>query len=133
MTLTRAVPPGGGGLACDRRVPAIRRASATSSPTTSCSGRRRCTARRRGANRTTAYLAAALVVLGPTLRYVHQWYAEDSAVLEFEAELGGLTVHGVDILRWNADDRLVEFTVMVRPLRGLQHLVTLMAAQLERS
>ena len=86
-----------------------------------------------GRERTTAYLAAALAVLGPTLRYVHQWYADDSAVLEFEAELDGLTVHGVDLLRWNADDRVVEFTVMVRPLKGLQHLVTLMGAELQRA
>jgi len=36
----------------------------------------------------------------------------------------------VDILRWNAEGKLVSFTVMVRPLRGLQKLVELMALQL---
>jgi SnoaL-like protein len=79
---------------------------------------------------TTAYLAAALVVLGPTLRYVEQWHNERSAVLEFEADLDGTFVQGVDMLRWNGDDRLVEFTVLVRPLRGLQTLVERMGAQL---
>ena len=39
---------------------------------------------------TTAYLSAALVVLGPSLRYVREWYGSDSAVLEFEATLDGL-------------------------------------------
>ena len=39
---------------------------------------------------TTQYLAAALVVLGPTLVYRREWYADDSAVLQFEAELDGL-------------------------------------------
>jgi len=33
-------------------------------------------------------------------------------------------------LRWNAEGKLVNFTVMVRPLRGLQRLVELMARQL---
>ena len=59
-----------------------------------------------------------------------QWYAERSAVLEFEAELDGLTVHGVDMLQWGDDGRLTEFTVMVRPFKGLNKLIELMAAQL---
>src|ERR1700722_14759575 len=69
---------------------------------------------------TTHYLASALAVLGPTLRYVSEWHDDASAVLEFEAELDGLYVHGVDMLRWNAAGKLVSFTVMVRPMRGLQ-------------
>jgi len=79
---------------------------------------------------TTSYLSAALSVLGPTLRYVSQWHDHASAVLEFEAALDGFHVQGVDILRWNAEGKLVSFTVMVRPLRGLQKLVELMAVQL---
>jgi hypothetical protein len=79
---------------------------------------------------TVAYLTAANAVLGPTLRYVHQWYDEGSAVLEFEADLHGTYVQGVDMLRWNDEGRLVSVTVLVRPLRGLQKLVELMAAEL---
>src|SRR6478735_5710838 len=79
---------------------------------------------------TTAYLGAALVVLGPTLTYRHEWWDGGSAVLEFEADLDGLTVHGVDMLRWGADGRLLEFTVMVRPFKGLTTLLELMAAEL---
>ncbi len=81
---------------------------------------------------TTAYLSAAVVVLGPTLAYQRQWYAERNAVLEFEAELDGLTVHGIDMLQWNDDGRLTEFTVMVRPFKGLEKLIELMAAELFR-
>ncbi len=79
---------------------------------------------------TAHYLSSALAVLGPTLRYVGEWYDQTSAVLEFEAELDGVYVQGVDMLRWNDDGRLVSFTVMVRPLRGLQKLMELMAQQL---
>jgi hypothetical protein len=83
-----------------------------------------------GKELTTAYLSAAVVVLGPTLVYKRQWYADRNAVLEFEAELDGLTVHGIDMLQWNDDDELVEFTVMVRPIRGLEKLIEKMAAEL---
>jgi hypothetical protein len=72
------------------------------------------------------YLAGAMVVLGPSLRYVHEWHDGASAVLEFEAELEGVYVQGVDMLRWNSDDKLVSFTVLVRPLRGLEKLIELM-------
>jgi hypothetical protein len=78
----------------------------------------------------TQYLASALVVLGPSLRYVGQWHDDTSAVLEFEADLDGVYLQGVDMLRWNTADRLVSFTVMVRPMRGLQKLIELMAQQL---
>ena len=79
---------------------------------------------------TTMYLSGALVVLGPTLRYVGEWHDDASAVLEFEADLDGTYVQGIDMLRWNADGKLVSFTVMVRPLRGLEKLTELMARQL---
>jgi SnoaL-like domain len=79
---------------------------------------------------TTHYLSSAIAVLGPSLRYVGQWHDQSSAVLEFEAELDGAYVQGVDMLRWNEDGRLVSFTVLVRPLRGLQKLMELMAQQL---
>ncbi len=83
-----------------------------------------------GKTLTAGYLAAALHVLGPSLRYVSQWHDDASAVLEFEADLAGVYVQGVDILRWNLEGKLVSFTVMVRPMRGLQKLAELMAVQL---
>lgn len=81
---------------------------------------------------TTLYLRAALEVLGPRLTYHRQLWDEGSAVLEFTSEVGGKQVHGVDMLRWGPDDRLVEFTVMVRPLQGLTALVDAMGAALRR-
>ena len=80
---------------------------------------------------TTGYLTAALAVLGPTLRYIGEWFDATSAVLEFEADLDGAYVQGVDMLRWNADNKLIGFTVLVRPMRGLQELMPRMAQQLE--
>ena len=83
-----------------------------------------------GKDLTRLYLRSARAVLGPSLRYIGEWYGPSSAVLEFEAELDGMYVHGVDMLRWNDDGRLASFTVMVRPMRGLTKLVELMQRQL---
>lgn len=79
---------------------------------------------------TTIYLTGALTVLGPTLTYHREWYAEDSAVLEFTADLDGAQVHGVDMIGWNADGKIATFTVMARPFKGLTRLMELMSAQL---
>lgn len=89
---------------------------------------------------TTQYLSAALVVLGPSLTYRREWYADDSAVLQFEAELDGpdgpdgkmVTVDGIDMITWGEDGRITEFAVMVRPVKALQTLMELMAAELFR-
>ena len=81
----------------------------------------------RGKALATLYLTGAIEVLGPTLRYTGQWHDQSSAVLEFEAELDGTYVQGVDMLRWNDDGRLTGITVLVRPLSGLHKLVELMA------
>jgi hypothetical protein len=83
-----------------------------------------------GKELTSWYLTAAIIVLGPSLRYVHEWHDESSAVLEFEAELDGVYLQGVDMLRWDSAGKLISFTVMVRPMRGLEKLVELMSRQL---
>jgi len=46
---------------------------------------------------TTLYLTAAIAVLGPSLRYVDEWYGETSAVLEFEADVDGALVGGASL------------------------------------
>ncbi len=85
-----------------------------------------------GAELTSRYLQAALVVLGPTLAYQREWIAENSAVLEFTADLDGIAVHGVDMITWGEDGKVTEFTVMVRPVKGLHALIERMAAELTR-
>ncbi len=79
---------------------------------------------------TARYLTSAMLVLGPSVRYIGEWHDDSSAVLEFEANLDGSYVQGVDMLRWNDEGKLISFTVMVRPLRGLEKLIELMAGQL---
>lgn len=45
-----------------------------------------------------------------------------SVVLEFSARVGDKQLKGIDLIRFNESGQIVEFEVMVRPLRGLQAL-----------
>jgi hypothetical protein len=81
---------------------------------------------------TRAYLVAALAVLNnPRFRYLGEWFAENSAVLEFETEIDGIRINGVDMIRWNADGLIVHFKVMVRPLKAINLLHQLMARAMQ--
>jgi hypothetical protein len=85
-----------------------------------------------GRAKTLAYLTAAAKLFGDSdFRYVGHWYGECSAVLEFAAEIGAIHVNGVDMIRWNDDDQIVEFKVMLRPLKALQAVIPAMADLLQ--
>lgn len=80
---------------------------------------------------TARYLVAAMQVLGTAdFAYTGEWRAERSAVLEFRTRLGGLDVHGIDMIAWDEGGRITDFTVMVRPLKALHAVVEHMAAAL---
>lgn len=80
---------------------------------------------------TIKYLTAAQKVLGvPSFRYVEEWVGPNSAVLEFELDLDGIQVNGVDIIHWNDADKITSFRVMIRPVKGLQAVMPAMAAVL---
>ena len=81
---------------------------------------------------TTMYLEAAMTVLGPHLQYHRQWFGPDSAVLEFTTVVDDVEIHGVDMMTWDDDDRLVDFTVMVRPQKGLAVVIDRVGAELMR-
>ena len=83
---------------------------------------------------TLRYLRAAMTVLNnPTFRYLDEWVGADSAVLEFEAEVDGLFVNGVDMIWWSEAGQIIRFKVIVRPLKALNALVARMAAELQRA
>ncbi|MFO1217241.1 MAG: nuclear transport factor 2 family protein [Burkholderiaceae bacterium] len=86
----------------------------------------------RGRAITAAYLAAALKVLGnDKFRYVREIVGSHDAVLEFETEIDGIVLNGVDLIRWNDQNLITDFKVMVRPLKAINLLHQLMAAQLQ--
>jgi hypothetical protein len=80
---------------------------------------------------TTMYLTAAMEVFGnQTFRYVREVVGERDAVLEFETEIDGIVVNGVDIIKWNDAGEIIEFKVMVRPLKAINLIQQKMAAML---
>ncbi len=82
---------------------------------------------------TTKYLTAAMGVLfNPSFRYARERYGDRTAVLEFVVEIDGIVVNGVDIMAWNDAGRIVEFKVMIRPLKGIQLIHQRMAEALSR-
>jgi ketosteroid isomerase-like protein len=84
-----------------------------------------------GKMKTALYLHAAMHVLNnDSFRYVDEWHAPNSAVLEFALELDGITINGVDMIWWNDAGRITRFKVMVRPLKAIQLLHAKMGAML---
>jgi hypothetical protein len=83
-----------------------------------------------GRDLVTAYLAAALQVLGPELTYHDEWTRARDAVLRFTTVVDGLQVEGVDLITWDDDGQIVGFTVMIRPFKALQVVIARMLEQL---
>jgi hypothetical protein len=80
---------------------------------------------------TKKYLTAAMAVFfNDSFRYVREVYSDSAGVLEFLVEIDGIVVNGVDIISWNADAQILEFKVMIRPLRAIQLIHQKMAAAL---
>ena len=88
----------------------------------------------RGRALVVAYLAAAGQTLGnASFRYVRELVDGDNALLEFETEMDGIHVNGVDLIRFDADGKIADFKVMVRPLKAVNKVWEQMAAQLEKA
>jgi hypothetical protein len=69
---------------------------------------------------TFAYLWAANETLGnDTFEYLREVVDGQQAVLEFQTIMDGITVNGVDMIRWDEDGLIIDFKVMVRPLQAM--------------
>lgn len=80
------------------------------------------------------YLASAEKVLGGDgFAYVGEWLNENGAILEFTTEIQGIAINGVDMISFDSEGLITHFKIMVRPLKAINLLHQLMAAQLEAS
>jgi hypothetical protein len=87
----------------------------------------------RGKAVTAAYLNAAFqVFFNPSFHYVREVVGKTDAALEFETEIDGIVVNGVDLIKWNDAGKIVEFKVMVRPLKAINLIHQKMAEMLAR-
>ncbi len=81
---------------------------------------------------TTQYLTAAFrVFFNDSFRYVRETTSSRDAMLEFQVEIEGVSVNGVDIIKWNDDGKIVEFKVMLRPLKAINLIGEKMGAMLQ--
>jgi hypothetical protein len=86
----------------------------------------------RGKRLASGYLSAAFhVFFNPTFRYVREIVGPFDAMLEFETEIDGILVNGVDLIKWNESGQIVEFKVMLRPLKAINLIHQKMAAMLQ--
>jgi hypothetical protein len=86
------------------------------------------------------YLGAPLVslILGTVVKvfedfhYHRQLVGADGldVVLEFATKVAGRELKGIDMIRFDAQGKIVEFEVMIRPMSGLQVLGDEMARRL---
>lgn len=89
----------------------------------------------RGREITFKYLVGALQVLGgPEFRYVGEWASDTGVVLEFETEIEGVKINGVDLITCSADGaRITGFKVMIRPLKAINLVHRLMGELLAKA
>jgi len=65
-------------------------------------------------------------------RYVKKVLDGNHAVLEFETTVDGIAVNGVDIMTCDDDGKIIEFKVMIRPLKAINKVHEQMGAMLEK-
>ena len=85
-----------------------------------------------GRELTTMYLTGAMAVFNDSFRYVKEVVTSDHAVLEFECDMDGILVNGVDIISFDPQGKISEFKVMVRPLKGVNMIHARMKEMLEK-
>ena len=83
---------------------------------------------------TMGYLLAAGQTLGnDSFRYVREVVEGNDALLEFTAEIDGILVNGIDLITFDDAGKIKDFKVMVRPVKAVNKLWEMMAAQLQAS
>ncbi len=86
----------------------------------------------RGRELTKLYLTGALNLFNDRFRYVKEVVLAPYAVLGFTCDVDGIIVNGVDIMTFDDEGKIIEFRVMVRPLKALNLLHAKMREMLEK-
>ena len=78
------------------------------------------------------YLLSAAKVLGnESFTYVREIIEGNDALLELTSEIDGIHVNGIDLIRFDDAGKIIDFKVMVRPVKAVNKLWEMMAAQLQ--
>ena len=79
---------------------------------------------------TVAQILRLVTTVFENFRYTNEWRDGRTTILFFEANVGDKELQGIDILEENEAGLIERFTVMIRPLSGLQAVAATMAARL---
>ena len=65
-------------------------------------------------------------------RYIKEVINGNTACLEFETEMNGIYVNGIDLITWDDDNKITEFKVLIRPLQAVNTLHEMMGKMLDK-
>ena len=65
-------------------------------------------------------------------KYIKEVVHGNHACLEFETEMNGVYVNGIDLITWDENDKIIEFKVLVRPLQAVNTLHEHMGRMLDK-
>ena len=80
---------------------------------------------------TVVALLAVVEQVFENFRYTNEWRDGATTILFFEANVGARDIQGIDILEEGPDGLVEGFTVMIRPLSGLQAVAAAVAARVQ--
>jgi len=81
----------------------------------------------------TAFILKNVVEVLADFAYHREWVDSDSMALEFSAKIGELSVKGIDLIRFNENNKIVHFEVMLRPANALMKVGEAMSARIEKA
>ena len=76
-------------------------------------------------------MAAAQVFNNKSFSYIKEVINENHATLEFELNINGIEINGIDLITWNEEGMIIEFKVFIRPLQGVNVIHKMMQQMLE--
>ncbi len=77
-------------------------------------------------------MAASQIIANDNFKYIREISDDTNAFLEFETEIDGIIVNGVDMIKFTEDGKLQEIKVMVRPLKAVNIVHKKMGEYLEK-
>ncbi len=80
-----------------------------------------------------ATLLSAVVQVFEDFRYTGHVETDDQAALAFSARVGDKELDGIDFLRFDDEGKVVELSVYIRPMSGINALAAAMKAKLEEA
>ncbi|MBI5258907.1 MAG: nuclear transport factor 2 family protein [Burkholderiales bacterium] len=87
----------------------------------------------RGKAITSLYLQGAMHVLNtPAFHYLREVAGPNDAVLEFQTEIDGIQINGVDLIHWDDQGLITDFKVMLRPLKAVNLVHQKMGEMLQK-